>query len=165
MTSVWSLEQPTEPGLYLFYGEVGGYVPAKFALVEVCVGSSFAVGDQFMEPAKMVGAWRPFDEKPPDRAALVPKPPPEPVSAEAMSALIRWRVNGMDQCMNHAPHECFGKTLAGLATRFGPGQVLEQSVPEKHRPAAAYFHSLTSDEQYEVVAKELRYDPADSSPY
>lgn len=87
------------------------------------------------------------------------------VSEEAMAALINWRVNGMDQDMNYAPHECFGKTLSGLSNDFGPGQVLEKSVPEKHRPAAAAFHALSADEQYDVVVKELGYDSNDQSPY
>ena len=87
------------------------------------------------------------------------------VPDEAMADLIQWRVNGMDQDMNYHPHECFGKTLSGLSNDFGPGQVLEQSVPEKHRPAAAAFHALSADEQYEVVAKELHYESDDPSPY
>lgn len=70
----WSLERPTEPGLYLFFGELKGYVPARFVLVEVREapdGLEYVTGSQFLYPEELNGgAFRPFDEKPPDRSAL-----------------------------------------------------------------------------------------------
>ena len=82
------------------------------------------------------------------------EPPVEPVSDEEMAALIWWRANRMDQCMNYHPNECYSKTLSTLSDWIKP-----ESVPEKLRKAIVAFKALGSKEQAEVVAKHLGYDP------
>lgn len=64
----WSYELPREPGLYLFYGEVKGYAPQRFALCEVRDEGELVVEGEYLGPDELRGgAFRPFDERPPDR--------------------------------------------------------------------------------------------------
>lgn len=74
MTRPWSRTKPTEPGLYLFYGEVKGYGSVRFALVDVRAtpnGIEYIAEGQFLYPNELDGgAFRPFDEKPPYTEAL-----------------------------------------------------------------------------------------------
>ena len=69
--SPWSLKWPTESGLYLFFGGREGRLP-EFHLVRVVNndGNVSCLSDEFLYQSEQVGAWRPFDEKPPDLEAL-----------------------------------------------------------------------------------------------
>lgn len=73
MAERWTLKWPTEPGFYLFYGGFEGEHP-KMQLCEMWVtgrdGRAYAAGGQFLHEGEHKGAWRPFDEKPPDLEAL-----------------------------------------------------------------------------------------------
>jgi len=72
MVERWSLKWPTESGLYLFFGGREGET-TKFHLVQVVNNDgnvSYLGGAEFLYWSEQVGAWRPFDEKPPDLEAL-----------------------------------------------------------------------------------------------
>ena len=76
------------------------------------------------------------------------------VSKASMAALIQWRERNIEQ----TGHEALMKILFTLQTYFGPGQPLEQSVPQEHQAAIAAFHALDEEAQYELVGRVLLGD-------
>jgi hypothetical protein len=85
---MWSLEWPMEPGLYLFYGGYKGEQP-KFMLCDVWINKAGNVEVRVtnyglrLYKSKYIGAFRPFDERPPslDQIANPPKVTPEQIAA------------------------------------------------------------------------------------
>lgn len=73
------------------------------------------------------------------------------VSDEVFAALIDWRLRGMDQ----DGEEAMSKVLYGFKHDFGPGQVLQNSVPEELRPAIAAYQALDEDARYELVGRHV----------
>lgn len=73
----WTLEWPTEPGLYLFYGDYtkvpGGEFKPQLKLCQanaVPNGVILVAGGHFLYKSEQAGAFRPFSADIPDLAAL-----------------------------------------------------------------------------------------------
>lgn len=110
------------------------------------------------EPCAREGCGRPYHrhfdvhdvEMQSERCTGFERPVPV-VSDEAYAALIRWRLSGMDQ----DGEEAMSKVLHGFKHDFGPGQVLQNSVPEELRPAIAAYQALDEDAKYELVGRHV----------
>jgi hypothetical protein len=161
-TDGWSLEWPTEPGLYLFYGDYNG-LPPKFKLCEVMVNDEGKVvgrvaDGQFLYESEQVGAFRPFDEKPPPLDHMLRIANPPEVTPEQIAALIRWRERGMDQW----GQEAVDKTLASL-------DQWSHTPPKGHEDALYAFQALNYEDQLKAVCEALGQplpsEPEDDEPY
>ena len=72
--SNWTLKWPKEPGLYLFYGGFHGMEPhmhlCRVEKTAVPGRMAYVATTHFLYPSESFGAFRPFDEKPPDLEAM-----------------------------------------------------------------------------------------------
>jgi len=68
----WTKEWPKEPGLYLYYGGFKDNLP-QMQLCTVSLNNKklhYMTEARFLYPQDQEGAFRPFDEKPPDLSKL-----------------------------------------------------------------------------------------------
>lgn len=75
LPSHWTLEWPTEPGLYLFYGGFRGHGPEHDAMHLCHVfknrnGIHRTLGNRFLYESEEQGAFKRLTEEPPDLEAL-----------------------------------------------------------------------------------------------
>lgn len=151
MIERWSLELPKDPALYLFFGEVKGYSPCRMTLCEVRATGEvserieYVVEGQFVEPSEMQGAWRPFDEEPPNLTQMYEDARPAPkVSTKVMTALIQARYVTMDQ----EGEEAVSKIICTL------NEGISRMTP-KHQEALKAFKAMDYDMQERIVCKAI----------